>query len=257
MAMARFQVGVQLHPQHSPMDDLRAAWKAADEMGVDSIWVWDHFFPLYGATDGAHFEGWTLLAAIAADTTNARLGALVSCNSYRNPELLADMARTVDHISGGRLYLGIGSGWFERDYDEYGYDFGTAPERLRALGEALPRITSRLGRLNPPPAGPLPILIGGSGEKVTLRLVAEHAQAWNSFGPPKTYARKNKVLDDWCAELGRDPGEIERTVLLNSAAEIDQVDGFLEAGATHLILCAGHPFDLSGLQQLLDLARTS
>ena len=252
--MARFRVGVQLHPQATTVEEMRAAWKTADALGVDSIWTWDHFYPLYGEPDAAHFEAWSLLAAMAVDTQQARLGLLVGCNSYRNPDLLADMARTVDHLSGGRLYLGIGSGWFERDYDEYGYEFGTAVGRLHALGDALPRMKARLAKLNPAPVGPLPILIGGGGEKVTLRLVAEHADAWNTFGPPETYAHKNAVLDDWCAQLGRDPSTIERTVGI-PAHEVDDVEKYLDAGATHLIVMTGHPYDLAPVERLLGLAQ--
>src|SRR6478735_7966299 len=203
--MTTIKVGVQLHPQATSVAKLREAWKAADAQEVDSIWVWDHFYPLYGVPDAEHFEAYTLLAAMVADTSHAQLGALVTCNSYRNPQLLADMSRTIDHISGGRFTLGIGSGWFERDYDEYGYEFGTAPGRPKQLESDLPLIKSRLAKLNPAPVGRMPILIGGSGEKVTLRLVAEHADGWNTFGPPSNFAAKNAVLNEWCAKLDRHP----------------------------------------------------
>ncbi len=249
--MARFKVGAQFHPQQCSMDDLRAGWREADAMGIDTIWNWDHFYPLYGESDGPHFEGWTQLAAMACDTEHAMFGALVTCNSYRNPELLADMARTVDHLSGGRLILGIGAGWFQRDYDEYGYEFGTAGDRLRALEASLPRIRSRLAKLNPPPVGPLPIMIGGGGEKVTLRLVAEYADLWNGFGPPERWAQKNAILDDWCAKVGRDPKAIERTVHIEPG-DVERFEAFLEAGAEHLIVGLGYPFDLSAVQRLLD-----
>ncbi len=245
-----FQVGVQLHPQATSYVEIRDAWRRAESIGVDSIWTWDHFFPLYGEPDAPHFEGWTLLTAMAADTERAKLGMLVTCNSYRNPELLADMARTADHISGGRMYLGIGSGWFERDYDEYSYEFGTAIGRLHRLRDDLPRLKARLARLNPAPIGPLPILIGGSGEKVTLKLTAEHADAWNTFGPPESFAHKNAVLDQWCAEIGRDPAEIERTVAI-SPDEVDALDAYLDAGATHLIVMTGNPYDLDAAESLI------
>lgn len=245
-----FRVGVQLRPQATDINSIRDAWKKADELGVDSIWTWDHFYPLYGDPSATHFEGWSLLAAMAADTKHAMFGAMVTCNSYRNPELLADMARTVDHLSGGRLYLGIGSGWFERDYTEYGYEFGSAPWRLKELAAALPRIKDRLAKLNPPPLGKLPILIGGSGEKVTLKLVATYADAWNSFGPPEQFAAKLAVLDEWCAKVGRDTNEIEKTVMIDVGG-VDQYQEYLEAGAEHIIVGIDHPFDFSPIETLL------
>lgn len=248
--MAAFQVGIQLHPQATTVNQLRDAWRRADELGADSLWLWDHFFPLYGDPDAAHFEGWSLLAVMAADTSHAKLGMLVTGNSYRNPELLADMARTIDHVSNGRLYLGVGAGWFERDYAEYGYEFGTPGIRLRQLGADLPRMKARLAALTPPPAGPLPILVGGSGERITLRLVAEHADAWNTFGPPEHFAAKSAVLDRWCAEVGRDPATIERTVAVEPG-DVDDIARYVDLGATHVIVMVGAPFDMAPLETLI------
>ncbi len=252
--MRRVRVGIQLEPQHCTIEQLRSAWRAADALGVDSIWTWDHFFPIWGDPDGPHFDGWSLLAAMACDTERSSIGVLVACNSYRNPDLLADMARTADHLSGGRVILGIGAGWCERDYDEYGFEFGTKLTRLAALEADLPRVKERLARLNPPPVGPLPILIGGEGEKVTLRLVAEHADAWNAFGPVDVFSHKNEVLNGWCERVGRDPATIERTVLLRDRDDLDQIERYLELGAQHLLLPVPAPFELDRVERLIALA---
>ncbi len=249
--MARIRIGVQLHPQHTTYAAFADAVRRVEELGADTIWIWDHFFPLHGERDGSHFEGWTLLTAMATLTTHAEIGCLVSCNSYRNPNLLADMARTVDHISSGRLILGIGAGWFERDYQEYGYEFGTAPGRLKDLGRSLPIIRERWGRLVPAPVrDPIPILIGGGGEKVTLRLTAEHANLWNGFGPPERFHHKNQVLDEWCDKLGRAPSEIERTATV-SRGDLDNLQAFVDAGAQHLIMGWGAPWDLDQVRRLI------
>jgi probable F420-dependent oxidoreductase len=239
------KIGVQLQPQGASIKEIRAAWREADAMKVDSIFTWDHFYPLYGDPDATHFECYTMLSAMAADTSNARIGALVTCFTYRNAHLLADMARTIDHISDGRFILGIGSGWFERDYTEYDYDFGTAGSRLKALEVGLPVIKNRLSQLNPQPVnGHLPIMIGGSGEKVTLRLVAEHADSWNTFGPPENFKTKNDILNQWCDRVGRDPQTIERTVM-TSAHDEKSIEGLLEQNlADLLIIGLSSPFHL-------------
>jgi probable F420-dependent oxidoreductase len=261
--VSEFKVGVQLHPQHTSVDELLAAAEVADELGVDSIWVWDHFFPLY-ATDGpydwppasdlsgSHFESWTLLAAMARGVRRAHIGVLISNIHFRNPDLMADMARTIDHLSGGRFILGLGAGNLERDFVEYGYEFADGPARLSALEEGIKRIHRRFLLLDPAPLGRLPLLVGGSGAKVTLRIVAQYADLWNSFGPPEEYEKQNRALDGWCEKLDRDPSEIERTVLLDTGLEIEGLTDFLAAGANHIIVGCGHPFVMNDVQRLLD-----
>jgi probable F420-dependent oxidoreductase len=246
------KIGVQIHPQNSTMAALRAGWQSVDELGVDSLWTWDHFFPpLYGTADESHFEGWQILAAMAVTTSNVtQIGMLVTGSGYRNPDLLADMARTLDHLSGGRAVLGIGSGWMDKDEIEYGYPVRTPGQRLDALAEALPRIRRRLGLLQPRPMGRLPMLIGGNGERRTLRLVAQHADMWNGYGDADTIRAKNDVIDRWCADLGRDPREIERTVWIERA-EPDLMRSLVDAGADHLILGLRAPYDLREVERLV------
>ncbi len=256
--MSSVRIGVQLHPQHADYVQIRDAASRAEELGVDVLYNWDHFYPLYGGeahggdkNEGKHFECWTMLGAWAESTESIKIGALVTCNSYRNPQLLADMARTVDVISGGRLIFGLGSGWFEKDYDEYGYEFGTALSRLHDLDANMPLIKHRLAELDPQPIGPLPILIGGGGEKVTLRIVAQYADIWHGFGDAETFAHKSNVLDEWCAKVGRDPAEIERSVGVNPA-HIDKADGWLEAGAIEFTLGLNGPdYDMAPVEEWL------
>jgi alkanesulfonate monooxygenase SsuD/methylene tetrahydromethanopterin reductase-like flavin-dependent oxidoreductase (luciferase family) len=165
------------------------------------------------------------------------------------------MARTVDHISGGRVVLGYGAGWHDRDYREYGFDFGTVQTRLAALEPGVVRLKARLARLNPPPAGPLPLLIGGEGETVALRIVAQHADIWNGFGPVEKFARKNQILDQWCEKAGRNPASIERSVLINQPGDTDRVAEFAAAGAEHIIVPARAPFGLADVDAIVRFAK--
>ncbi|MCW2498049.1 LLM class F420-dependent oxidoreductase [Jatrophihabitans sp.] len=253
MTSTPIRIGVQLQPQHAEYSDIRDAVLRAEDLGVDVIFNWDHFYPLYGDPDGKHFECWTMLGAWAEQTSNVEIGALVTCNSYRNPELLADMARTVDHMSNGRLIFGIGSGWFEKDYTEYGYDFGTAGGRLNKLADDLPRIESRWAKLNPAPVRKIPVMIGGGGEKKTLRLVAQHADLWHSFSDLETLQRKSAILDQHCADVGRDPSEIARSVGTPDGDPAEVGPALLAAGASLFTVGVGGPdYDLDKLKAWID-----
>lgn len=244
------RIGVQLQPQHAPEYQLiRDAVLRAEDMGVDIAFNWDHFYPLGGDPEGAHFECWTMLGAWAEQTERIEIGALVTGGGYRNPDLLADMARTVDQISGGRLILGIGGGWFERDYTEYGYEFGTPGSRLTLLGENLARIRSRLAKLNPQPHRNIPILIGGGGERKTLRLVAEYADVWHSFADLAALTHKSLVLARHCSEVGRDMHHIEKSVPWPGA---DAAQGYVDEGVTLFTVGSSGPdYDLTVLGEAI------
>jgi probable F420-dependent oxidoreductase len=247
---------VQIRPQHTTWEAYRDAWLWADEAGIDVIYSWDHFFPLFGTQPDNpyrtfHFEAWTLQAALGAQTKRAQVSCLVHSVGYRNPALLSNMAKTLDHITNGRFVLGIGAGWAQRDYDEYGYEFGTRGSRLKAFERGLAIVKERWEQDVPKPVnGTIPILVGGGGEKVTLRIVAQYADQWHTHGTPDAWARKSAILDEWCAKVGRDPKTIERV----SAAPADQfgsLDAYVKRGASQLIYGWDYPWDRRPLQELL------
>jgi probable F420-dependent oxidoreductase len=255
------RIGVQIAPQHASYPVLRDAVRRMEDLGVDLVMGWDHFFPLTGDAEGAHFEAFTVLAAIAEQTSRVEFGPLVAAAPFRNPDLVADMARTIDHVSAhdtgtGRFILGLGAGWNERDFAEYGYDFGTVGSRMTTLERAVPRIRRRLGRLNPAPTRRIPILIGGGGERRTLRVVAEHADIWHAFGDVDTLAHKIAVLEEHCRAVGRDPREIEystgtsvRGLGVGDAATAER---FVELGFTTFVAAITPPeLDDTALRALL------
>ena len=201
-----------------------------EQSGWDGLWLADHFMPNEDNTSAPWPEAWTTLAAIGATIPRLRLGTLVTGNTYRHPAVLAKMAATVDHISGGRVVLGLGSGWQENEHEKYGIPFYTVANRLERLEEACQVIKALFSEssanfdgkfyqlkdapLEPKPIQqPLPLLIGGGGEKVTLRITAQYADEWNVWGTPKTLRHKMSILDAHCEKLGRDPKEIHRTAV--------------------------------------------
>jgi alkanesulfonate monooxygenase SsuD/methylene tetrahydromethanopterin reductase-like flavin-dependent oxidoreductase (luciferase family) len=228
--MNEVKLGLLCWNQYTDWPALLEAGIRADRLGYDTLWTWDHLYPIVGDPHGPYYEGWLTLAAWAASTRNVRLGLMVGANPYRNPALVAKMATTLDHISGGRAILGIGAAWNEVEARDFGIDMGSGPpERLRWLREALPVMRGMLDGTEPSAAGEryharhvrndplpvqehLPILIGGGGEKVTLKLVAQYGDANNVGDGLKTVKRKEAILLEHCEAVGRDPREIERTV---------------------------------------------
>jgi F420-dependent oxidoreductase-like protein len=215
-------------PQHTTWADMLAVWKEADQIEVfESGWTFDHFYPIFSDPTGPCLEGWAALTALAQATTRLRLGNLVTGIHYRHPAVLANMAATVDIISGGRLELGIGAGWNEEESGAYGIELGTVKQRSDRFEEACQVLIGLLtettysfageyyqltdARCEPKPvqAPHPPICIGGSGEKRTLRTTAKYAQHWNFVGgTPAEFAHKRDVLHQHCADVGRDPSEI-------------------------------------------------
>ena len=259
------RVGIQLWPGGAP--DYRS-WRQAvihaEELGADVVFGYDHFHrpAMEGIVDGKpvlsevqtdenNFEGWTALASWGEITSRAEIGLLVTGIGYRNPELLADMARTVDHISSGRLILGLGAGWYEKDYTTYGYEFGTVKSRMDLFDEGLARVEHRLQNLTPPPVHHIPILIGGAGQKRTLPAVARHADIWHAFLPIDQFNRASKIVGEHATANGRHDSDIERSSVWESAQD---GDAYRDAGVT-LFTTEIHPtpagYDFTTLEKMI------
>lgn len=227
------RLGAAFWAQRTTWPDLRRAIEHAEAVGFDSLWIDDHLLCDEGDWTDPKLEGWTTLAAAAAITRRIQLGTLVSANTFRSPGLTAKLAVTLDHLSGGRAVLGLGAGWFEREHDAFGIDFGAGfGERLDRLAEAVPLIRQLLDGERVTHDGPvyrmrdavcrplpvqrrLPLLIGGSGPRKTLPLVARHADIWNGRGDPAALRAIDGQLRALCDEIGRDHREIERSIYLN------------------------------------------
>lgn len=250
--------GLKLSQQVHPIDAQRDAWKIADEAGFDHLWPFDHLIALGADPAQPIFDGWTILGAVAESTTRARIGLNVTGNLYRHPGLLAKIAVTVDHLSRGRLEFGIGAAWNEPEFKMHGLPFPSAADRLRMLDESVqalkllwtePRATfaGRFYQLTEAIAEPKPvqkphppIWIGGSGPKRTLRVVARHADVWNSSsGPADEMKALLGILHEHCAKVGRDPGTIRLSHNLrvdDADAAQRQVESSLKLGYSEFLL---------------------
>jgi alkanesulfonate monooxygenase SsuD/methylene tetrahydromethanopterin reductase-like flavin-dependent oxidoreductase (luciferase family) len=297
------RVGVLLWPQTSSWPELRDAAVRADLAGIDSLWTWDHLNEIVGPWEQPILEGWTTLAGWSQVTSRVTLGLMVGANTFRNPGLTVKMATTLDHLSGGRAVLGLGGAWFEREHEEFGIDFRSGfGERLDALDEAVmlsrrlldgERIDRHEGRFytledalcEPRPVqARLPIMIGGSGPKKTLLTTAKYADAWNTSGTLAEVTGHDTILRAHCEAIGRDPVEIERTLLVdmilrddpaeatrvlaagreaNGASEAydedlcgtpawvaEQLRPYVEAGFTHILVDVRRPYDGETLDRL-------
>jgi F420-dependent oxidoreductase-like protein len=286
--------GVHAGLQNTSIAELRDLWARIEDLGYDWISIWDHFYAADASGNPNCLEAITTHTALAAATARVKCGSLVYSAGYRHPAVLANAMATLDQVADGRTVLGLGGGWLQQEYDVYGLPYGTPGERLRKLREYIQCVRGLLTQdatsfdgefftltdaaCEPKPVQErLPIWIGGGGEKVTLRICAEFADGWNvPFIPPDVWAHKAKVLDDHCADVGRDPATLTKTanvgmafteevlktqfgpmanyvkpgVLSGSVQEmVDKVGGYVEAGASWVIVAMRAPFDRDGLER--------
>ncbi|GLV56393.1 LLM class F420-dependent oxidoreductase [Dictyobacter sp. S3.2.2.5] len=275
--MAHLSFGVKTAPQWTTYEDMLAIWQAADEEPLlEHAWLFDHFYPLTPDMSGPCLEGWSVLSAFAAVTKRIRLGLMVTGNTYRHPAVLANIAATVDVISKGRLDFGLGAGWNEYEHTAYGIPLYTVGERLRRLDEAC-EVIKRLwtekqanfeGRYyqikdaycEPKPVQQPypPFVIGGGGEKVTLRIAAKYASVWNmAGGSAEDFKRKNAILDEHCAAVGRNPAEIARSIQVpinpdNLAETRQNTQNYIEAGVNHIVLNIRPPYPEGIVHRLVE-----
>lgn len=273
--MSKVTFGIKTAPQHVTYEEILPIWKAADaEPAFDHAWLFDHYAPIHSDVNGPCLEGWTLLAALAAQTERIRIGLMVTGNTYRHPAVLTSIAVTTDIISNGRLDFGIGAGWNEYEHDSMGLDLYKPGERIRRLGEAC-QIYKLLctkhttdfdgryyqlkeARREPKPVQKPypPIMIGGSGEKLTLREVAKHADAWNFFADTvEEYQRKAGILADHCEVVGRNPDDIVHSMQVrvnqdDLPAARERTQAFADAGVAHFIYTITPPYTENIVQRI-------
>jgi F420-dependent oxidoreductase-like protein len=273
----KLRFGIKTAQQFTDYESILRVWLEADNIpSIEHAWAFDHFIPLGPDPTGPQLEGWTLLGALAARTERLRVGLMVTGNTYRHPAILANIATTVDVISNGRLDFGIGAGWNEMEHTMYDIPLYTTGERIRRLGEACEVIKLlwtetvanfdgkyyhlKDARCEPKPVQKPypPFVIGGSGEQLTLRIVAKYASIWNFVGGDiATFRHKDAVLNGHCAAIGRDPKSIERSIQWpinynNMGEAIEGIRPYIEAGATHIILNLRAPYPEGIVQRVAD-----
>ncbi|MDH3499504.1 MAG: TIGR03560 family F420-dependent LLM class oxidoreductase [Acidimicrobiia bacterium] len=277
--MGRF--AIKTPPQHAAWEDMRAIWRAADEIELfESAWVFDHLYPIAGDPHGSILESWVALTALAGETSRIRLGSMVNGMHFRHPAVTAKMAVTLDIISGGRMYLGLGAGWFQAEVDAYGLELGTIKQRMDRFEEGVEVIDSLLRNESTTfhgeyyhftdarcePKGPQtprpPIAIGGTGEKRTLSVVARCAQWWDALGiDPAVWTEKNEVLLQHCEAAGRDPVEITRSAHVMSPSDADPRElaetaaGLFAVGVDVAVFSLRSPYSAAVVEPLAEALR--